>query len=392
MTVCFRRLALSPIAVGFLVAGALAPCVSFTQAQDNVLVKEGDLWRYFKGTEQPPIEWATVEFNDSDWEEGPSPFGYSSETKIPFKTTITDMQNNYLTLYTRRKFTLADRSAVKAFIIRAKYDDGFVAYVNGVEVLRKSMNVGDVNKDTPAIDHEEVNTFEASLLTCDVVENLKNGDNVLAVEGHNVNLTSSDFAISVELEIATNVCPTALTCTYRETTNQVTVRWTKPTGLGAFAYDALALTRNGRLIDPGPKGNQTSYIDRTPDPGLNEYRLVATACGVECPGDGAPTCTVQAGGPPEPSFRRGDADDNGAVNLTDAVFILGNLFRGGAAPSCPDTADADDNAVVNLTDAVYLLNHLFRGGPEPPLPGRETCGPDPTADELGACAYASACQ
>jgi hypothetical protein len=42
--------------------------------------------------------------------------------------------------------------------------------------------------------------------------------------------------------------------------------------------------------------------------------------------------------------------------------------------------NADDTC--NITDAVYLLNDLFLGGP-PPEPPFPTCSPEPTSDELG---------
>ena len=55
-------------------------------------------------------------------------------------------------------------------------------------------------------------------------------------------------------------------------------------------------------------------------------------------------CQVVAG----PVFYRADADDNGAVQLTDGIFILNFLFLGGAPPSTPgldcgeDPVDPDD--------------------------------------------------
>jgi len=88
---------------------------------------------------------------------------------------------------------------------------------------------------------------------------------------------------------------------------------------------------------------------------------------------------------PEPTIRRGDADSNGDVNLTDAVFTLNQLFSGGPRPACPDAADADDSGSVNLTDAIVVLNYLFRQGPVPAAPGAEECGRDPTPDPLGFC-------
>jgi hypothetical protein len=88
-------------------------------------------------------------------------------------------------------------------------------------------------------------------------------------------------------------------------------------------------------------------------------------------------------------FRRGDAgpDPDGALDISDAVQILGYLFLGEPAPACYDAADFDDSGLIDITDSVALLGHLFLGEPPPPDPGKDACGVDPTGDELGECRY-----
>jgi len=83
------------------------------------------------------------------------------------------------------------------------------------------------------------------------------------------------------------------------------------------------------------------------------------------------------------SFRRGDADGDGSLLITDAINVLYALFATGNAIACLDAADADDSGEVNLTDVVRVLDHLFRGGPSPAAPAGKDCGVDPTRDELG---------
>ncbi|MEC9032541.1 MAG: hypothetical protein VYB15_11735, partial [Planctomycetota bacterium] len=100
--------------------------------------------------------------------------------------------------------------------------------------------------------------------------------------------------------------------------------------------------------------------------------------------DGDPGGPVDPPPPAGPRFVRGDADDNGIVNLTDAIFNLNYLFIGGAAPTCMDSSDADNNGSLQLTDGIFILNFLFSGGAPPPAPGGE-CGLDPEepADGIG---------
>jgi hypothetical protein len=103
---------------------------------------------------------------------------------------------------------------------------------------------------------------------------------------------------------------------------------------------------------------------------------------------GAPdglTVTLDAGESPLPQFRRGDANDDGAVNIADAAFVLNFLFLGGPTPVCLDAADANDDGGANIADGSFILNFLFLGGPDPPAPGTQ-CGPDASDDALEACA------
>jgi len=88
-----------------------------------------------------------------------------------------------------------------------------------------------------------------------------------------------------------------------------------------------------------------------------------------------------------PVFRRGDSNGAGRTDLADAVYTLDFLFQTGEPIRCTDAADANDDGTINIADPVYVLLYLFLGAAPPPLPGSETCGPDPTADQLQECRY-----
>jgi hypothetical protein len=80
-------------------------------------------------------------------------------------------------------------------------------------------------------------------------------------------------------------------------------------------------------------------------------------------------------------FIRGDATDDGMVDIADAVNILNCLFTNPErCPVCPEAADADDSGFINITDGVYILNFLFLGDEAPPAPGPYECGFDLTID------------
>jgi hypothetical protein len=82
-------------------------------------------------------------------------------------------------------------------------------------------------------------------------------------------------------------------------------------------------------------------------------------------------------------FKRGDANDDGGVDISDAVLVLGSLFRGRTPPECIDAADADDSGKVNVTDPLFILGFLFTSGPHPPPPGPFVQGVDFSPDDLG---------
>jgi hypothetical protein len=89
------------------------------------------------------------------------------------------------------------------------------------------------------------------------------------------------------------------------------------------------------------------------------------------------------------AFRRGDSNGDGKMDITDAVNTLSFLFTGGVEPGCMDAADASDDGQVDITDVVASLGYLFLGSEPPPAPGPDSCGSDPSADELGPCIYES---
>ncbi len=83
-------------------------------------------------------------------------------------------------------------------------------------------------------------------------------------------------------------------------------------------------------------------------------------------------------------FVRGEANLDSSVDVADAVTILLYLFVGSIATTCPDRLDADDDGQILVSDPIYLVHFLFRGGPAPKPPYPEE-GFDPTGDELPQC-------
>lgn len=71
-------------------------------------------------------------------------------------------------------------------------------------------------------------------------------------------------------------------------------------------------------------------------------------------------------------FRRGDANEDGAIDLSDPITVLTFLFLGGVTTDCERAFDMNASGVVDLSDAVFGLNFLFSGGSF--IPGSGSCG------------------
>lgn len=102
-------------------------------------------------------------------------------------------------------------------------------------------------------------------------------------------------------------------------------------------------------------------------------------------GDTSSVATVTIGGS-SPGFQRGDANNDGTLNIADAVWVLNYLFQDQPAPPCLDAGDANDDSGVDIGDAIYIISWQFSRGPEPPSPFM-SCGPDPTMDTLDCALY-----
>ncbi|MGE4631917.1 MAG: dockerin type I repeat-containing protein, partial [Planctomycetota bacterium] len=75
--------------------------------------------------------------------------------------------------------------------------------------------------------------------------------------------------------------------------------------------------------------------------------------------------------PPSPCadpFIRGDTNGSGAIDISDAVFLLAYLFSAGGPPSPEASGDANADGGIDISDAIYLLSFLFDSGAPPPAP------------------------
>lgn len=165
------------------------------------LIGEGATWRYFKGTATPPAGWRRPGFDASGWLEGKMGIGYGDKDDA---TELTDMQGKYPSVFLRYDFEVSPALAGKAesLRLRVRFDDGFIANLNGAELVRVNIpgRRGEaVAHDVTANGQHEGSTWEDYIVGAD---SLVPGRNTLAIQAHNYTVPSSDFSIDATLSLA----------------------------------------------------------------------------------------------------------------------------------------------------------------------------------------------
>jgi len=65
------------------------------------------------------------------------------------------------------------------------------------------------------------------------------------------------------------------------------------------------------------------------------------------------------------SFTHGDDNWDGKVTVSDVVYEVNYLFKGGPPPRPPEVGDVNCDNKLTISDVVYKVNYLFKGGPPP---------------------------
>ncbi len=153
----------------------------------------------------PVSDWNTANFDDSDWASGSTGFGYELSTGYgPYISQSGNVQaqmsNLNATLYLRIPFEITDPETIANLQLNMLFDDGFIAWINGHPVASSrepltpawNSEASNFHADTLAIIPEQ---FSASAGIASLVA----GENILAIQGLNWGIDSSDFLILPEL-------------------------------------------------------------------------------------------------------------------------------------------------------------------------------------------------
>ncbi|MBN1361981.1 MAG: CotH kinase family protein [Sedimentisphaerales bacterium] len=174
-------------------------------AAKRVLVPDGPVDNAWRGG---------ATFNDSTWTGGTGGVGYESSRGYEafFDIDVQSlMYGRQTSCFIRIPFVVTeDPGTIDVMALRMRYDDGFVAYLNGVEIQRAlftgtpawNSRADGNHDDTDALSFEQFDVSAHAGL-------LRKGLNLLAIHALNSSSTSSDFLIDAELIAGQASSPTA---------------------------------------------------------------------------------------------------------------------------------------------------------------------------------------
>ena len=211
---------------------------------ERTFITAGSEWRYLDNGSNQGTKWHARLFDDSKWSAGPAQLGYGNNGEKTELSYGGNSSNKHVTTYFRHSFEVTTPTGVISLEASLVRDDGAVVYLNGKEILRSNMPEGNIRYDTFApltVGGEEESAFQP--FAVDPVL-LVEGKNVIAVEVHQTNRTSSDISFDLELRgkgSGDNQPPKVLPF------NDLTFAWPSPVKLEVQVTDDALPLKPGRL-------------------------------------------------------------------------------------------------------------------------------------------------
>jgi hypothetical protein len=171
-----------------------------TSLKSSTLLSRGSFWKYFDGGVLPDSSWNSRNYDDGSWKSGQAQLGYGDGDEATVVSYGPNPNDKYITTYFRTSFQVVDISNIQNLTVKLLRDDGAIVYLNGNEIVRSNMPNGIIGNDTFASstvsDNDEDNFFEFTVDPNVLVQ----GSNLLAVEVHQGDRSSSDISFDLELD------------------------------------------------------------------------------------------------------------------------------------------------------------------------------------------------
>jgi hypothetical protein len=261
--------------------------LSVETTTSTVLVDENAAKKVLVPTEDISNDWINLlRFNDSSWLSGTGAVGYEAGSGYEELISIDvggQMYNGNTSCYIRIPFTVGENlNSFNFLTLNMRYDDGFIAYINGTEVQRV-LFTGTPAWNSQADGNHEAQDFESFDISAHL-NTLQQGENILAIHGLNVSTTSSDFLISAELVagVSSTHADIGLSPTAIEYTEPVTL--TKSTHVKSRVLDGStwsALNEATFAVGPVAENLRITEIMYHPEADPNEEFIELKNIGTE---------------------------------------------------------------------------------------------------------------
>ena len=173
----------------------------------TTLVREGDACKLLVPTSDIGTTWRSLSFNDEIWSDATTGIGYERssgyENLIGAGGDIEEQTyNENSSAYMRIPFSIDSLKGLSSLTFRMKYDDGFIAYINGTEIASGNKPASPAWNSDASTDHPDSQaiSFVDTDLSAQAAEFVRTGNNVLAIHVMNGDTRSSDLLALPRLE------------------------------------------------------------------------------------------------------------------------------------------------------------------------------------------------
>jgi len=171
---------------------------SSADGESKTIIEQGSEWHYLAGGKIPKnSSWTGLSFDagKAGWKTGKAGFGYGDDDD---ETVLDDMEGKYLSVFIRREFELPEKVELKGLGLLINYDDGFILHANGRRLFSSSNVTVDEKTGETTVTNHEANGAEYFSLS-EYASAFRTGKNVIAIQGLNTNLPSTDFTLDPQL-------------------------------------------------------------------------------------------------------------------------------------------------------------------------------------------------
>ena len=175
----------------------------YAEPTEIFLLREGNQAKS-KVPEGPINGWLSSAFDDSEWKEGRTGIGYDNTTKyIPHigegGDVNSEMRGNNSSIFIRVPFTIESPRGISDLVLRMKWEDGFIAYLNEKEIHSESAP-DNPQWDSRSTSNRSNENDAITFFDYPISAPLNDGENILAIHGLNGSTNSSDFLVSPEIK------------------------------------------------------------------------------------------------------------------------------------------------------------------------------------------------